>query len=68
MYKDDVHGYLVECDIEYPNDLHNEHNGLPCLSERNIFQKSKYICNLDMLRQAEDHSLIVTNYHRIIKF
>ena len=77
MYKEGVYGYLVECDMEYQNDLHNEYNDLPFMPERvtinrmeklvpTLFHKSKCICNLDMLRQAEDHGLIVMNYGRIL--
>ena len=79
MYKDDVHGYLVECDVIYPIELHDEHNDLPFLSEKvvvnkieklipNLNNKYNYVCNLEMLKQAQEHGLKVVKYHNIIKF
>ena len=38
---EDMHGYLVECDVEYPNYLHNEYNDMPFLPERVTINRMK---------------------------
>jgi hypothetical protein len=42
---DDCEGYILEVDLEYPTDLHAEHNAYPLAPERMVVQKewmSKY--------------------------
>ena len=34
LVKKDKRGYLLEVDVEYPKELHENHNELPFLAER----------------------------------
>ena len=37
---DDPEGFILEVDLEYPEDLHNAHNAYPLASERMVGQKN----------------------------
>ena len=37
---DDPEGFILEVDLEYPEDLHNAHNAYPLAPERMVVQKS----------------------------
>ena len=46
---DDSEGFILEVDLEYPEDLHNAHNAYPLAPERMVVQKkwmSEYQHNL----------------------
>ena len=73
------YGYLLEVDVEYPEELHNHHNDLPFLYEKskvngveklvpNIYDKEKYVIHVKALKQALDHGLVLKEIHRVIQF
>ena len=47
LVKKDKRGYLLEVDVEYPKELHENHNELPFLAERmKIGREEKLVPNL----------------------
>ena len=51
---DDPEGFILEVDLEYPEDLHNAHNVYPLSSERMVVQRkwmSEYQHNIRWRRQ-----------------
>ena len=72
-------GYLLEVDVSYPINLHDEHNDLPFLCERmdingveklvqNLRDKKNYIIHIQALNQALQHGLKIDKIHRAIEF
>ena len=79
LVKKDKHGYVLEVDVEYPKELHKQHNELPFLPEKmalhkveklvpNLHNKKKYVVHIRALDQALKHGLVLKKAHRIIKF
>ena len=46
LVKKDKRGYLLEVDVEYPKELHENHNELPFLVEKMIGMEQKLVPNL----------------------
>ncbi|VDO07232.1 unnamed protein product [Brugia timori] len=76
---EDDYGYYFEVDLDYPEELHDKHNNLPFLCEKNTIDKAeKLLCTLEnkrnyhlhcrMLKLALKHGLILIKIHKIIKF
>ena len=72
-------GYILEVDVKYPKRLQELHSDLPFLSERmkvnkrnklvcNLFNKKKYVAQINSLKQALNHGLKLKKIHRAIKF
>ena len=72
----DKRGYLLEVDVEYPNENHND---LPFLAERmkigreeklvpNLKNKKGYVVHIKTLDQALKHGLKWKNVPRVIEF
>lgn len=74
-------GYFLECDIEYPENLHDLHYDLPFLPLSEIppegkhpklmatlKSKEKYVAHFWTIQQALKHNLKVTKVHRAIRF
>ena len=72
-------GYVIEADVDYPQELHDLHSDMPFLPERMVINKTKkLVCNLhnkknyaahiNMLKQALDHGLKLKKVHRVIEF
>ena len=72
-------GYLLEVDVSYPKELHNQHNDLPFMSERmeingveklvpNLRDKKNYVIHIQALNQVLQHGLRLDRIHRVIKF
>ena len=72
-------GYVIEADVDYPQELHDLHSNMPFLSERMIINKTKkLVCNLhnkknyaahiNILKQALNHGLKLKKVHRVIEF
>ena len=66
--ENDVKGYILEVDVNYPKRLHELHSDLPFLSERvevnkckklvcNLFNKKKYVAHINTLKQTLNHGL-----------
>ena len=77
--KKDKRGYLLEVDVEYPKELHENHNELPVLAERmkiskveklvqNLKHKKGYVVHIKALNQALKHGLKLKKVHRVIDF
>ena len=77
--KNDNKGYILEVDVDYPNELQNLHSDLPFLPERmvinntkklvrNLHDKNNYVGHINVLKQALDHGLKLRKVHRVIEF
>ena len=77
--KESDEGYFLEVEIQYPEKIHEFHNGLPLLPERmkirkveklvaNLHDKNEYIINITNLKQVLNHGLVLKKLHRNIKF
>ncbi|XP_057310093.1 uncharacterized protein LOC130648089 [Hydractinia symbiolongicarpus] len=73
------YGYLLEVDIDYPERLHDKHNGLPFSPERmtinkveklvpNLKNKRGYVVHIRALNEAIKHWLELKKVHRVIQF
>ena len=71
--------YIFEVDVKHPKRLHELHSDLPFLSERmkiskcnklvcNLFNKKKYIAQMNSLKQALNHGFKLKKIQRIIEF
>ena len=72
-------GYLLEVDVSYPKELHNQHNDLPFMCERmeingveklvpNLRDKKNYVIHIQALNQVLQHGLRLVRIHRAIEF
>ena len=73
-------GWILEVDLEYPDELHDWHNDYPMAAERlqlpgelpklipNLRNKTKYVCHYRLLQFYLRHGLRLTAVHRIISF
>ena len=72
-------GYLLEVDVSYPKELHNQHNDLPFMCEKmeingveklvpNLRDKKNYIIHIQALNQVLEHGLRLDRIHRAIEF
>ena len=79
LVKKEKRGYILEVDVEYPKELHENHNELPFLTERmeigrveklvpNLKDKKGYVVHIKALDQALKHDLKLKMVHRVIEF
>ncbi|KAB0790736.1 hypothetical protein PPYR_15666 [Photinus pyralis] len=76
-------GYVLEVDLEYPEQLHETHNDMPFCPESmtppnstskypklipNLNRKEKYVIHYRSLKQCLQHGLVLQKIHRGIKF
>ena len=76
-------GYILEKDVEYPNNMHDFYSDLPFLAERmEINKRKKVVCNMigkinfdknnvvhiKALKQALNYGLTLKKVHRVIQF
>ena len=72
-------GYLLEVDVSYPKELHNQHNDLPFMCDRmeingveklvpNLRGKKNYVIHIQALNQVLHHGLRLDGIHRVVKF
>ena len=64
--KNDIKGYILEVDVDYPNELQNKliYKKLVC----NLQDKKNYVVHINVLKQALDHGLKLRKVHRVIEF
>ena len=71
--------YVLEVDVSYPKELHNQHNDLPFVCERmeingveklvpNLRDKKNYVIHIQALNQVLQHGLRLDRIHRVIEF
>ena len=79
LVKKDKKAYLLEVDVEYPKELHENHNELPFFRGRmkigrveklapNLKDKKGYVVHIKALDQALKHGLKLKKLHRVIEF
>ena len=80
LVKKDKMGYLLKIDVDYPKELHENHNKLPFLMERmknqgrveklvpNLKDKKRYVVHIKALDQALKHGLKLKKVQRVIEF
>ena len=79
LVKKGMKGYLLEVNVEYPKELHENHNELPFLAERrkigkaekllpNPSDKKGYTVQIKTLNQPLKHDLKLKKVHRVIEF
>ena len=67
-------GYILEVDVSYPKELHNQHNDLPFMCDRmeingveklvpNLRDKKSYIIHIQALNQVLQHGLRLDRIH-----
>ena len=72
-------GYILEVDVEYPENLHKLHRDLPFLPGRmkinkcsklvcTLYNKQNYVIHIGALEQALNHGLVLKKVHWVIKF
>ena len=72
-------GYILEVDVEYPENIRMLHSDLPFLPERmeiskctklvcTMLNKVNYVVHIRALKQALNHGLKLIKVHRIIQF
>ena len=72
-------GYILEVDVSYLKELHNQHNDLPFMCGRmeinrveklvpNLRDKRNYVIHIQALNQALQHGLRLDRIHRVIEF
>ena len=77
--KNDIKGYILDVDVDYPNELQNLHSDFPFLAESmvmnntkklvcNLQDKKNYVVHINVLKQALDHGLKLRKVHRVIEF
>ena len=71
--------YVIEADVDYPQELLELHSDIPFLSERMVINKTKklvcnlhnkknYVAHINILKQALNHGLKLKKVHRVIEF
>ena len=79
LVKKDKRAYLLEVDVKYPKELHENHNELPFLVKKmkigrekklvpNLKDKKEYVVHIKALDQALKHGLKLKKVHRVIEF
>ena len=72
-------GYVLEVDVSYPKELHNQQNDLPFMCERmeingveklvpDLRDKKNYVMHIQALNQVLQHRLRLDRIHRAIEF
>ena len=72
-------GYLLEVDVSYLKELHNQHNNLPFMCERmeiygveklvpNLRDKKNYVIHIQALNQVLQHGLRLDRIHQAVEF
>ena len=70
--------YILEVDVEYPENLHKLHRDLPFLPERmkinkyskltcTLYDKENYVVHIRALKKALNHGLVLKKVYRVIE-
>lgn len=78
---DSQYGYILEVDLEYPEQLHDLHNDLPFCAQNyiapgsktrklipNLYDKFRYVIHYIHLQTCIQHGLILKKIYRVIQF
>lgn len=78
---DSERGFILEVDIQYPKDLHEEHNNYPFCVEKNkppnsnytkliqnLYDKHRYVTHYKNLKQCLENGLQLIKIYRILSF
>lgn len=81
LKSDSSYGYILEVDLDYPENLHKSHNDLPLGPENiippnaklpklipNLMHKTKYVIHFNTLKQYLNYGLELKHIHRVLKF
>ena len=81
LSKEEDVGYIMECDFEYPDTIHDHHYDLPLLAQSEIPPEGKhpklmmtvknkehYVAHFWVVQQALQLGLRLTKIHRVLKF
>jgi hypothetical protein len=79
LKENDETGYIFEVDLEYPEELHDEHSDMPfcCVHstqpqeprlQLNLHNKEKYVILDQNLKQCMNHGLKLKKIHRVLQF
>ena len=79
LVKKDKRGHLLEVEMEYPKELHKNHNQLPFLTKKmkigraeklvpNLKDKKRYVVHIKALDRALNYGLKLKKVHRVIEF
>ena len=71
-------GYVLEVDVNYPQELYDIHSDMPFLPERmvinktkklvcNLHDKKKYVAHVSVLKQPLNHGLKLAKVYRVIE-
>ena len=72
-------GYVLEVDVNYPQELYDIHSDMPFLPEGmvinktkklvcNLHDKKKYVAHVSVLKQALNHGLKLAKVYKVIEF
>ncbi|XP_024879110.1 uncharacterized protein LOC112459306 [Temnothorax curvispinosus] len=74
-------GYILEVDLEYPQNIHDAHADLPFCPTRDklpgkrqdkllatLYDKKRYVIHYRNLQQCTRHGIRVTKIHRVLQF
>lgn len=78
---DSDHGYILEVDLHYPADVHDQHSDLPFAPEKfapigkttpkliaNLYDKYRYVIHYVHLKKCLEHGLRLLKIHRVLCF
>lgn len=78
---DGDYGYILEVDLDYPEELHDHHNDFPFCAEKfippgsknpklipNLYDKYYYVIHLVHLQTCIKHGLKLKKIHRVLQF